>query len=277
MNISVDFFDFSKINFTFVTIIGGAILILLGFLYYLIFHKHHKRNHVELFELVELVTRFYVRSIVLLILLAISVYFIIMGVYLQEERKDAISCVVIAIIIASFSIISYRKYIKLSLLDYNTEVRAENNERKLKVGEVLEVICFIICILAPIWRLPGFIEVFDNKLKLAIEIIKSFGISIGGLILMFALNPMNVKRFFVEEEKIEESVKKKRGRPRKKLENKNETIKQGKKSEIEKEYTKQSKNSKNSKVEKKSTKNSKTKNKTTKQEKVVKNKISKKD
>lgn len=183
-----------------------------------------------------------------------------MGVYLQEERKDAISCVVIAIIIASFSILSYRKYIKVSLLDYDTEVRAENNERKLKVGEVLEVICFIICILAPIWRLPGFIEVFDNKLKLAIEIIKSFGISIGGLILMFALNPMNVKRFFVEEEKVEEPVKKKRGRPRKNLENKNDTTKQDQDPKITKKVTK-----------------SKTKSKITKQEKDAKNKISKKD
>lgn len=219
MNISIDFFDFSKINFTVVTIIGGVFLILLGVIYYLIFHKHHKRNHVELFELVELVTKFYVRTIVLLILLALSVYFIMLGVYLQEERTDAISCVVIAIIIASFSILSYRKYIKLSLLDYNMEVRAENNEKKLKIGEVLEVICFIICILAPIWRIPGFIEVFDNKSKLALEIIKSFAISIGGLILMFALNPMNIKRFFVEEAKKEEPVKRKRGRPRKNPEN----------------------------------------------------------
>ncbi len=214
MNISIDFFDFSKINFTYLTIIGGVFLIILGVLYYLIFHKHHKRNNVELFELIELVTRFYVRSILLIILLSLSVYFIMMGVYLKEERTDAISCVVVAIIIASFSILSYRKYIKLSLLDYNTEIRAENNERKLKIGEVLEVICFIICILAPIWRIPGFIEVFDDKSKLALEIIKSFGISIGGLILMFALNPMNIKRFF-EEEKIEEPPKKKRGRPRK--------------------------------------------------------------
>lgn len=276
MNISVDFFDFSKINFTFVTIIGGVFLILLGVLYYAIFHKHHKRNHVELFELVELVTKFYVRSIVLLILLAISVYFIMMGVHLQEERTDAISCVVIAIIIASFSILSYRKYIKLSLLDYNTEVRAENNEKKLKIGEVLEVICFIICVLAPIWRIPGFIEVFDNKFKLAVEIIKSFGISIGGLILMFALNPMNVKRFFVEEEKVEEPIKKKRGRPKKNLENNtskqeknletNDNVKTVKNSESKK--VKQAKNKNSTKKQNSAMKKTKSsKSKTTKQEK----------
>ena len=214
MNFSINFLDFSEINFTFITLIGGIFLILLGIVYYIIFHKHHKRNHIELFELVELVTKFYVRTILLVVLLAVSAYFIMLGVYLQEERSDTITCIVIAIIIASFSIISYRKYIKLSLIDYDMEIRAENNQRKLKVGEVLEVICFIICILAPIWRIPYFIEIFDDSFKLALEIIKSFAISIGGLILIFALNPMNIKRFFVEE-KIEEPVKKKRGRPRK--------------------------------------------------------------
>lgn len=245
MNISIDFFDFSKLNFTLATVIGGIFLVVLGIIYYLIFHKHHKRNHVEIFELVELVTRFYVRTIILIVLLAVSMYFIIMAVYLQEERTDVISCILIAIIIASLSILSYRKYIKVSLLDYNTEARAENNEKKLKIGEVLEVICFIICILAPIWRIPGFIELFDNKSKLAVEIIKAFAISIGGLILMFALNPMNIKRFFVEEEKKEEPVKRKRGRPRKNSENKDESIKQSRKSKIKNETVKQGQNSKN--------------------------------
>lgn len=214
MNVPIDFLDLSKINFTFATVIGGVFLILLGVIYYLIFHKHHKKNKVELFELVELVTKFYVRTIILIILLLISVYFIILAVHYQEDRNDTLSYILLAIIIASISIINYRAYIKASLLDYDMEVRKENNERKLKIGEILEIICFIICILAPIWRIPGFIEVFGDKEKLTIEIIKSFSISIGGLILMFALNPMNIKRFFAEDKK-EEPVKKKRGRPRK--------------------------------------------------------------
>ncbi len=219
MDFPLEFFDFSKINFTFVTVLSGLFFILLGVIYYLIYHKHHKRNHVELFELVELVTQFYVRTIVLLILLLISIYFIAMAVYLRDERNDVIACVALAIIIASCAILNYRKYIKNSLLDYDTEVRAQNNERKLKIGEIIELICFIICILAPIWRIPVFIELFNDKAKLALEIIRTFGISIGGLILIFALNPMNVKRFFVEEEKKEEPVKKKRGRPKKNPEN----------------------------------------------------------
>lgn len=214
MNSSIDFFDFSKINITLSTVIGGIFLILLGVLYYLIYHKHHKRNQVEFFELVELVTKFYVRTILLLVLLGISAGFVGMAIKFQEERTDVISYVAVAIIIASLSIINYRNYIIISLMDYDMEVREENNERKLKIGEVLEVICFIICILAPVWRIPGFIEVFEDKAKLILEIIKSFGISIGGLVLMFSQNPMNIKRFFVEEKK-EEPVKRKRGRPRK--------------------------------------------------------------
>lgn len=214
MNIPIDFFDFSKINITLSTIIGGVFLILLGVIYYLIFHKHHKRNQVEFFELIELVTKFYVRTILLLVLLGISAGFVGMAIKFQEERSDVISYVAIAIIIASLSIINYRRYIIASLMDYDMEVREQHNERKLKIGEVLEVICFIICILAPVWRIPGFIEVFEDKAKLILEIVKSFGISIGGLVLMFSLNPMNVKRFFVEEKK-EEPVKRKRGRPRK--------------------------------------------------------------
>lgn len=251
MDISVDFFDFSKINFTFVTVLGGIFLILLGFIYYLIFHKHHKRNNVELFELVELVTKFYVRTILLLVLLALSVYFIILGVHLQEERTDAIGCVVLAIIIASCSILNYRKYIKLSLLDYNMEVREENNKRKLKIGEVLEVICFIICILAPIWRIPGFIDVFDNKPKLAIEIIKSFGISIGGLVLMFSLNPMNVKRFFIEDKKEnrkenpkEDKIKSIKDSKKEKIKNIKENPKEDKKEDKTEENKKEPKKKK---------------------------------
>lgn len=212
MDIPIDFFNFSEINFTVATIAGGAFLILLGVIYYLIFHKHHKKNQVELFELIELVTKFYVRTIILIILLLVSAYFIILAVHFQEDRSDTLSYILLAIIIASISILNYRKYIKDSLQDYVMEVRQENNKRALKIGEILELICFIVCILAPIWRLPGFINVFGDKQKLAIEIVKAFAISIGGIILLFALNPMNIKRFFVEET----PVKKKRGRPKKK-------------------------------------------------------------
>lgn len=39
MNFSIEFFDFSKINFTFATIISGLFFIILGVIYYLIYHQ----------------------------------------------------------------------------------------------------------------------------------------------------------------------------------------------------------------------------------------------
>lgn len=238
MSFEIEYFNFDEINFTTTTIIGGIFLVLIGVIYYIIFHKHHKRNKVELFELIELVTKFYARTIVLVILLGLSAYFIFMAVKYQEERSDVITYLVLAIIIASLSILNYIGYIKLSLRDYDTEIRTENNKKKMKIGEVLELICFIVCILAPIWRIPGFIEVFSNKSKLAIELAKSFGISIAGLILLFSLNPMNVKRFFGEEKNDNNEEK------NEKLEDKNENKEENNEELEDKNKKSESKNGK---------------------------------
>lgn len=209
MDYYLNLVEIPKINFSIVTIVGGLFFVLLGVLYYLIYHKHHKRNHVELFELIELVSRFYVRTIALVLFLALSVYLIIMAVYLQEERNDVIACIIMAIAIASFSIISYRSYIIKSLLDYNMEVREVINKKKLKIGEVVELICIIICILAPIWGIPSFIEIFDDKARLTIAVFRCFFISIGGLVVLFLLNPMNINKLLGEEEVKKKKTKKK--------------------------------------------------------------------
>lgn len=261
MNFEIEYFNFDEINFTATTIIGGIFLVLIGVIYYLIFHKHHKRNNVELFELIELVTKFYARTILLIILLVLSGYFVLMAVKYQEERSDVITYLVLAIIIASLSILNYIGYIKLSLRDYDTEIRAENNKKRLKIGEVLELICFIVCILAPIWRIPGFIEAFSNKSKLAIELVKAFGISIAGLILLFALNPMDVKRFLVEEKNDNKEENKSIEDKNKELENKEN--KESKNEKIEKTKVE-------NEVEKAEEKTKKAKNKTDKSENKVK-------
>lgn len=194
------------------------ILLLFGIIYYIIFHKHHKRNKVELFELITLVTKFYVLTTISCLIIALGIYCFYVASLAVETRADVISYIVLGIIIISLTIINYIFYIKLNLRDYNQEIRAENNKKRLKIGEVLEFICFIICILSPIFAIPSFIEVFGDKREMIFRILKSFGICIFGLVLMFQLNPLNIKRFLVEE-KNEEPIKKKRGRPRKNLKN----------------------------------------------------------
>jgi hypothetical protein len=188
--------NFENLNFNFTTIIVGIYLIVLGVIYYLIFHKHHKRNKVELFELVSLVTKFYTLTILSTIIIGFGIYCIINANIYIETRSQVVESLLLGIIIISVTIINYIFYIKRNLQDFNQEVREQNKKTIMKIGEILECICFIICILAPILRLPVFIEVFDNRKKLIFEIIKSFAICIAGIILLFALNPLDIKRFF---------------------------------------------------------------------------------
>ena len=51
--------NLKDLNFNIVTLILGIYLIAIGVAYYFIFRKHHKKNKVELDELVSLVTKFY--------------------------------------------------------------------------------------------------------------------------------------------------------------------------------------------------------------------------
>ena len=45
----------------------------------------------------------------------------------------------------------------------------------------------------PIWRIPVFIETFSNKKVFVDELIRAFGLSIASIVLLIALNPINIK------------------------------------------------------------------------------------
>ena len=96
-------------------------------------------------------------------------------------------------------------YIKRNLRDYNSITREHNKQVTLKIGEILEFIIFIIFILAPIWRIPAFIDLFNNKPEMIKEILKAFLLSIAAIILLFNLNPLNIKgklRLLKEDENL---------------------------------------------------------------------------
>ena len=71
--------------------------------------------------------------------------------------------------------------------------RTATRKKNIKVGEIIELIFFVIFILMPIWRIPKFIEVIDDKKELIIELARSFGLCIAALILINALNPIDIK------------------------------------------------------------------------------------
>lgn len=183
-----------NINIDFLTIGLGIFLILIGVLYYILFHKHHKRNKIEFSELISLVTKFYTLTIITIIMIVIGIYCIILSNSYKEDRTQVITGVSLGIIIISGTIIHYIFYIKRHLVDYEQVEREIVKKRILRIGEILELIFFIIFMTMPIWRIPKFIEIFSNRKELIIELLRAFGLSIASTILLFSLNPLNIKQ-----------------------------------------------------------------------------------
>ncbi len=195
--------NFRLSSFNITTIGIGIYLIVLGIMYYFIFHKHHKRNKVEFNELISLLTKYYSLSIISTIIIILGVQCFVFAKQSNYDRNEVILYIFTGILIISATLINYIFYIKRNLRDYNPVTREHNKQVTLKIGEVLELIIFIIFILMPIWRIPVFIDLFDNKKEMIIEILKSFLLSTAAIILIFNLNPLNVKEklanFFKEK------------------------------------------------------------------------------
>ncbi len=185
--------NYKNIEFSTFFILAGVYFVVLGVIYYLIFHKHHKRNKVELNELVVLVPKFYSVAILSSLIIIFGIICIIDANSFKEDRNEVITQILFGILIISITIINFIFYIKRNLKDFDTEIREENKRRTIKIGEILQLIFLIVFLLMPIWRIPEFIKLFDNKKEMIIEILKSFVFTIISVILLYNLNPLDIK------------------------------------------------------------------------------------
>ena len=185
--------NYKNIEFSTFFILAGVYFVVLGVIYYLIFHKHHKRNKVELNELVVLVPKFYSVAILSSLIIIFGIICIIDANSFKEDRNEVITQILFGILIISITIINFIFYIKRNLKDFDTEIREENKRRTIKIGEILQLIFLIVFLLMPIWRIPEFINLFDNKKEMIIEILKSFVFTIISVILLYNLNQLDIK------------------------------------------------------------------------------------
>lgn len=183
-------------NFNLMTIVLGIYLISIGIMYYVIFHKHHKRNKVQLDELVTLVTKFYSLTMLSTIFIGIGIACFFATASVKYQRSEVILYILVGIAIISATIIHYIFYIKKALKDYDQEIREANRKKTIKIGEILELIFLIIFMLMPLWQIPTFMEIEETK-ELIIELLKTFGIAIGSTILLIVLNPIDIKEKIV--------------------------------------------------------------------------------
>lgn len=183
------------------TVIGIYVL-LCGLAYYLIFREHHKRNKVELGELIELVTKFYSITTISILMICFGIYLFIQAAINRYDLEEVIDNLALGIFIISAVVFNYINYLKNSLKDFNQEIRIENQKKNAKIGQILEIIIFILLALTPIYRIPTFNRLKEYKPELYIEIVKSCLISISSIFLLYNLNPLNIKeKIFKKKDK----------------------------------------------------------------------------
>lgn len=190
-----------KVDVPFVII--GIYLALVAISYALIFYKHHKRNHVEIFELIELFTKYFAVVTITLIISIIGVDFILVAHEYIDTRVDVIANVSIGIAIISAAIIHLIFYVKKRLKDFDPDLRDADQKHNKKIGEILELIMFIVLMATPLWRIPSFIKLYnpnDNK-EFIKAIAEAFAICISAGFLLFAFNPLDIKGRFFKNEK----------------------------------------------------------------------------
>lgn len=183
---------FENTNFL-VFVIGTIYIFIVGICYYIIFHKHHKRNKIDVGELISLVSRFYTRTTITIIFIIVGIYCIINANEYRENRAEVVGYVIFGIVVVSIAIINYIFYIKASLIDPNKEEREVTKKAIIRMGEILEFIIFTIFIFLPILGIPHFINIASEKKELIKELVIVFLISFASIFLMFALNPINIK------------------------------------------------------------------------------------
>ena len=135
--------ELKDLDINFITILFGIYIITVGIAYYFIYHKHHKKNKIELDELISLVAKFYVTTTITIIAILVGIVCIIFANEFKDNRADVIFRVLMGIVIITVAIINFVFYIKGSLKDLNQEIRAQNRKATIKIGEVLELIFFI--------------------------------------------------------------------------------------------------------------------------------------
>lgn len=185
--------ELKDLDINFVTILFGIYMIAIGVAYYFIYHKHHKKNKIEFDELITLVTKFYVTTIITTIAIVLGIACIIGANAFKYDRTELIFSIFFGIGIITIAIINFVFYIKRSLKDLDLEIREKVRKATIKIGEVLELIFFIIFITMPLWRIPKFIEVIDDKKELIKELVRAFALCIAALFLLNALNPVDIK------------------------------------------------------------------------------------
>ena len=178
-------------------------LIIIGVSYYLLFKEHHKRNEMTFSEVYPLVIEYIVMSIISIILLLVGLNCIVTGYTYTDEIKEVIKELIIGFATIILVILHFIFWVKKHRLDLEVSEREENEKRTADIAEWIELIVLIAMIIAAIFNIVKYIPFIDIAEKIK-QIIGSILVIIASLVLLYNLNPLEIK------DKIKEKFKSKK-------------------------------------------------------------------
>lgn len=186
-------FNFTNFSITINTFVAIIFFVITTIIYVGIFSKHHKRNKLNYVEISEIFMSYTVLMIISTFILLIAFDLFLTGLEAIEYRRERYANFISSVIMTSIVVWNFIRFLKHNLKDIEISEKETTEKKTLKVGEVLQLIFFIIIMFTPIWRIPEFLKLIENKVELIKQILISFFYSILAIFLLIKLNPLDIK------------------------------------------------------------------------------------
>ncbi len=165
---------------------------LIGLSYYFIFRGHHKKNKMTFAEIYPLVIEYFAISIISIMLLAVGIGCIARGCINNDEIAEVIKEFAIGIIIISLTILHFIFWVKTHKVDLEVAKREEKEVRTTNIAEWIELIAFILIIIASIFNIVKYAQFLDETEKFR-QIGTSILCILASFILLYNINPLKIK------------------------------------------------------------------------------------
>ena len=187
-------------------------------LYFIIYRKYNKRNELSIQEIVKNLLKYVSYSFASTFILILGIDYYLEGMYLLEAIYERYAYYTLGVIIISFDIFYYYRFIKKSLIDLvKSEVIKEKENTRIFAEHVI-LIFLGLFIIMPLINLPTFARLLGNKEELINKFIESFGCMVIGIFLLYTMNPLEIIQ--KKEDKNKENKKENKSKTENKTKNK---------------------------------------------------------
>ena len=183
---------FYNIKLDLTLIICFLMIPIFSILYSIIYRKYNKRNELSIQEIVKNLLKYVSYSFASTFILILGIDYYLEGMYLIEAIYERYAYYTLGVIIISFDIFYYYRFIKKSLIDLvKSEVIKEEENTRIFAEHVI-LIFLGLFIIMPLINLPTFARLLGDKEELVNKLVESFGYMVIGIFLLYTMNPLEI-------------------------------------------------------------------------------------